>query len=375
MANVDSLENVPAVPVRPIHARPPLGQHCAKSLRSGSKDRFGELLGGSLAMRQLFPLLERIAASHVPVLIEGETGTGKEVAARSIHAASPRASGPYVIFDCGAIPRDLAESELFGHRRGSFTGATGDRMGAFNRAHGGTILLDEIGELPIELQPKLLRVLETGEVRSVGDDTSRRVDVRVLAATNRDLRSEVGRGTFRHDLLYRLDVLRVPIPPLRDRPEDIAPIAARLLEGQLIGPAILSCENLDRLCQHSWPGNVRELRNVLMRAVVMATGPEGAKPRATDLIVDLAPAESTSLGRCMSYPGVATPLPYKVAKEELLAGFESAYVRALLLRHNGVIRRAAIAAGISRKHLHELVQRFDLRCTNEGDDPQIDTDE
>jgi DNA-binding NtrC family response regulator len=311
-------------------------------------------------MREVFAMFERVAPTDVPVLIEGETGTGKELAARSIHAASGRREGPFVVFDCGSIPRDLAESELFGHKRGAFTGAVTDRLGAFHRADGGTIVLDEIGELPIELQPKLLRVLETGEVRSVGDDTPRKVSVRVLAATNRDLHAEARRGTFRQDLVYRLDVVRIRLPPLRFRPDDVAMLVDRLLAGHIDPSETLGGANLDRLLGYAWPGNVRELRNALMRAVVLAGRPDGRKPRFSELLINVDPSTSPALTIGISYPGVSSPLPFKAAKEQLIAAFERAYLEALLPRHGGVVSRAAEAAGISRKHLHDLIRRLGL---------------
>ena len=198
-----------------------------------SERLFGDLYGESVAMREVFAILARVAPTDATVLIEGESGTGKELVARAIHRHSARSDANYVVFDCAAVPPQLAESELFGHKRGAFSGAVEDREGAFQRANGGTICLDEIGELPIELQPKLLRVLETGEVRRVGDDTMRKVDVRLVSATNRDLRAEAQRGTFRSDLLYRLDVVKVRMPPLRHRPEDIAGLVSKLLSDKL----------------------------------------------------------------------------------------------------------------------------------------------
>ncbi|MGE5181408.1 MAG: sigma 54-interacting transcriptional regulator, partial [Acidobacteriota bacterium] len=186
-----------------------------REVAPSSHERFGEVLGSSLAMREIFAVLERVAPTDATVLVEGESGCGKELVARSLHAASARARGPYVVFDCGAVPAELAESELFGHKRGAFSGAVSDRTGMFVQADGGTLCLDEIGELPLDLQPKLLRVLETGEVKAVGADTMKKVDVRVVAATNRDLHAEARRGRFRTDLYYRLDVVKVRIPPLR----------------------------------------------------------------------------------------------------------------------------------------------------------------
>src|SRR5262249_28857034 len=237
------------------------------------KRAFGDLIGGSVAMREIFAILERLADTDVPLLVEGESGTGKELVARSVHEASRRGQGPYVVFDCGAVPAELAESELFGHKKGAFSGAVSDRAGAFQRASGGTLCLDELGELPVDLQPKLLRVLETSEVRPVGEDNLRKVDVRVVASTNRDLHAEAQRGRFRADLLYRLDVVKVGMPPLRQRPEDIPALVARLLEGKVPSGDAIAGENLQTLMGYAWPGNVRELRNTLARAVALANRP------------------------------------------------------------------------------------------------------
>ena len=315
--------------------------------------RFGELYGDSVAMRQLFAVLERVAPSDVTVLVEGESGTGKELAARSLHRASARAAGPYVVFDCASIPRDLAESELFGHRRGAFSGAVEDRAGAFARAHGGTICLDEIGELPLELQPKLLRVLETGEARAVGEDMPRKVDVRIVASTNRELGAEARRGRFRPDLYYRLEVVKVRMPPLRARPEDIAGLAAHLLRGRLAPGDVIGGDNLARLVAYCFPGNVRELRNVLDRAVALAP----ALPRFAELVLNLGPASASPLTIGPTYPGLEGDLSYKVAKRQLLAGFDRLYVESLLERHGGNVSRAADAAELSRKALYDLIAR------------------
>jgi transcriptional regulator with GAF, ATPase, and Fis domain len=328
---------------------------------------FGDLLGESVAMREVFAILERVAATDATLLVEGETGTGKEVAARSVHAASLRAPRPYVTFNCSAVPRDLAESELFGHRRGAFSGAVADRAGAFVRAHGGTIFLDEIGEMPLDLQPKLLRALETGEVRSVGDDLERKVDVRVIAATNRDLFAEAARGTFRQDLLYRLDVVRVRLPPLRHRPQDVPQLVAHFLEGRVDPKEGVGGDNLARLLGYAWPGNVRELRNVLLRAVALAGA--SRKPRFSELVLNLGPVTPAPLTLGFAYPGTASLLPYKEAKQQLVAGFERAYVEALLERHQGNKSEAARAAGLSRKHLGDLFRR-----TLGQDDPDSGSD-
>jgi DNA-binding NtrC family response regulator len=311
--------------------------------------RFGELRGESVAMRELFAVLERVSATDATVLALGETGTGKEVVARSIHAASPRAAAPFVVFDCGAVPRDLAESELFGHKKGAFSGAVADRQGAFQRAHGGTVFLDEIGELPLELQPRLLRVLETGEIRSVGDDMVRKIDVRVVAATNRELTVEARQGRFRQDLLYRLQVVQVRVAPLRERPEDIAGLVAHFLDGKIADcPAGITGPNLSKLMAYSWPGNARELRNALARAVALA-------PRSTrfaDLVFNFGAADHGNVEQ-----GLPTGLSYKLAKQQVLENFDRAYLEALMEKHGGNLTQAAAAAGISRKHIYELLKR------------------
>ena len=327
-----------------------------REVAPSARRSFGKLVGESVAMREAFAILERVAPADVTVLIEGESGTGKELAARGVHDLSSREKGPYVVFDCGSVPADLAESELFGHKRGAFSGATADRLGAFQSADGGTLFLDELGELPLELQPKLLRALETGEVRPVGEDKSRKVNVRIVAATNRDLHAEVHRGRFRGDLLYRLEVVRVRMPPLRSRPEDMVPIATRLFEGHLPEDDRIEGENLQRLMAYGWPGNVRELRNTLLRAVTLA----GKGAVFSKLVFNLGPGghqEPATLG--MELPGVSSPMLYKEAKARLLLHFERAYVASLMERHDDNVQRAAEAAGLSRKHLYELLKRVD----------------
>ena len=329
---------------------------------------FGELYGASVAMREIFAILERVAPADVSVLVEGESGTGKELVARSIHAASARANGPYVVTDCGSIPAELAESELFGHKRGAFSGATADRAGAFVRADGGTLCLDELGELPLDLQPKLLRVLETGEVKPVGADTPLTVDVRVVASTNRDLRAEVRRGRFREDLLYRLDVVKLRLPPLRQRPDDVPGLVVRLLEGKLPPKDVIEGANLARLQAYGWPGNVRELRNVLARAVALARRPGEPPAPFAKLVFNLGPAAEGPATLGASYPGVDAPLPFKEARAQLLDSFERAYVAALLARHGDNLSRAAQAAGISRTFLYELIRKTTGENTDDSPD-------
>jgi DNA-binding NtrC family response regulator len=337
-----------------------------RELAPSTARSFGELFGESVAMREVFAILERAARASVTILIEGESGTGKELAARSIHKASPRAAGPYVVFDCGSVPAELAESELFGHKKGSFSGAAANRAGAFQHANGGTICLDELGELPLELQPKLLRVLETGEVRPVGEDVPQKVDVRVIASTNRDLSAEAHRGRFRSDLLYRLEVVRIRLPTLRQRPEDIPGLVARLLEGQLPPGDAIDGDNLGKLVGYSWPGNVRELRNALSRAVTLARPPtSGAPARFADLVFNLGPASETPTTIGQELPGVSSRVPYKEAKSQLLLSFDRAYLATLLERHGGNVTKAAAAAGLSRKHLYDLIKRVE-ESTPEG---------
>jgi len=322
-----------------------------------NESHFGDLWGSSLAMREVFAILERVAGANATVLVEGESGTGKELVARSLHRASPRARKPYIVFDCTTVTKELAESELFGHAKGAFSGAVSERDGAFRQADGGTIFLDELGELPLDLQPKLLRVLESGEIRRVGDSQHRKVDVRVVAATHRDLHAEARRGRFRSDLLYRLSVVRVQLPPLRARPEDIAVLTERLLAGQLAEGSRIAGRNLERLMCYSWPGNVRELRNVLTRAVALA--PRNDRVVFDDLVINLASdaTSPTTLGYC--FPGVDSHLPYKEAKQRLISQFDDEYVQALLRRHGGNITQAAQAADLSRKHVYALLRRVE----------------
>jgi DNA-binding NtrC family response regulator len=302
--------------------------------------RFGGLLGHSIAMRRTFSLLERIAASDATLLIEAETGTGKDLAAEAVHDASKRATGPFVVFDCSAVSTSLIESELFGHAKGAFTGATADRAGALEAADGGTLFLDEIGELPLDLQPKLLRALENREVRRVGANQRRQVDVRVIAATNRSLTTEVERGRFREDLYYRLAVVRVVLPPLRERPEDI-PLLVRHFAKDREVPA----QVLESLSVQAWPGNVRELRNAVERMLSIGFPAPLARthePPAPALPVDVS-------------------VPLKQARDELIERFERTYLREALARTGGNATRAAQIAGVSRKFVQRALDRYKLR--------------
>jgi DNA-binding NtrC family response regulator len=319
--------------------------------------RFGELVAESLAMREVFAVLELAARSDVTVLVTGETGTGKELVARAIHDASPRRREPFVVVDCGALPETLLESELFGHVRGAFTGAVGERKGAFQRADGGTLFLDELGAISPAVQARLLRALEAKTVKPVGADAERPVDVRVVAATPVDLATRVASGTFRADLLYRLSVVAVEVPPLRSRREDITAIAAELLKrrgfvdaGPIRGP------NLERLLVHRWPGNVRELRNVIERAVALTPGAVSFE----GLRVSLEPLTGP--------PGPAAArvdLPFKEAKERSVGDFELAYLRAVHERFDGNVSAGARFAEVDRKHWRELLQKHGLLTRSE----------
>ena len=313
-------------------------------------DTFGSLKGQDPKIRRLFALLADIAVTNATVIIEGETGTGKELVADEIHKHSLRANGPFVVFDCGAVPHDLIESALFGHVKGSFTGAVSDRKGAFGEAHGGTIFLDEIGELSPDLQPSLLRVLDKRAVRRVGANQYEKVDVRVVAATNRDLREEVVRRNFREDLYYRLAVIRITLPPLRERGMDIPYLVDHFV--QLFSPKgrrlEVPPEEMARLQRHSWPGNVRELRNVIERACVLSKG---------DVI---STDDAFMSGDTAPSLGVRTDLPFKEAKGQLVEFFELEYIVDLMRRHKMNLSAAAREAQIDRKHLRELIRKYDI---------------
>ena len=318
--------------------------------------RFGAMVGSSLTMRRAFGILERASQSDASVLLLGESGTGKELAARAIHEHSGRASGPFVVFDCGTASETLIESDLFGHVRGAFTGADAERAGAFERAHGGTLFLDEIGDLPLPHQPKLLRALERGEVMRLGARTMNRFDVRIVAATHHDLFAEVGCGAFRGDLYYRLAVVEVTLPPLRKRREDITSLVQTFLAaagrptGDVTGPA------LHRLESYAWPGNVRELRNVVARALALAP-PKAAFDKMPFL---LRPHVEEKEDRAENLR-VRTEAPFHDAKAELVEQFERIYVEELLRRHPDNMSEAARVAGIERKHLYTLVGRLGLQ--------------
>jgi DNA-binding NtrC family response regulator len=306
------------------------------------RSKFGGLVGESPAMRRLFALLERVSPTDVTVLVEGETGTGKELAARAIHECGPRTQGPFVVVDCSAVSPNLIEAELFGHTKGAYTGAERERSGAFETADSGTVFLDEVGELPLELQPKLLRVLQEREVRRLGEQLIRPVDVRVVAATNRNLADEVAQGKFREDLYYRLAVFRVTMPALRQRTEDIPLLVKHFLRDR---PGVqISDETIRKLQRAPWPGNVRELNNAVERALLLSF--EELEPLGTAL---------------KGGASVDASRPFKEVKGELIDDFEQQYLQKLLDRTGGNISQAAREAGIDRKHLERLVKKHNLR--------------
>jgi transcriptional regulator with GAF, ATPase, and Fis domain len=327
------------------------------------RTELGELVGASLEMRRLYAVIERIAPTDTTLLIEGETGTGKDVVARSLHAASRRAKGPFVPIDCGSIPENLFESELFGHVRGAFSGAIGDRKGVFEEADGGTLFLDEIGEMPIALQPKLLRAIETRTIRRVGSNTARPIDVRLCAATNRQLARCVNEGTFREDLYYRLAVVEVTLPPLRTRPDDIPALAQHFHRRLAPGSGDLPADFLARLAARSWPGNVRELRNFIERSVSLGyvTAPP-APPSAGAGAGRAAPTDVAGL--------VPLHLPLKDARQAWTESFEEIYLRSMLAKTGGNVTRAAELAGVSRRFLQRLAARLGIKASDVGADPQ-----
>jgi transcriptional regulator with GAF, ATPase, and Fis domain len=314
---------------------------------------FGRFVGGSPEIRRLYPLAERLARSQVPVIIEGETGTGKEVLAEAIHGASPRSAGPYVVFDCTAVPASLLEADLFGYERGAFTGAFAARKGVFEQAHGGTLLIDEIGDLDIALQPKLLRAIERCEIRRLGGDAPIVVDVRILAATRRDLDRQVQADRFRDDLFHRLAVGRIELPPLRQRRGDVALLAHHFWRQLGGGDCVLASSIVARWEEERWPGNVRELRNAVAR--LLALGDLAHEPEGRD-------ASLESFGRPGELPQsddylsaiLAQRLPLPVARVRLVAEFQRRYTAQVLAEHGGNVARAASASGIGRRYFNMI---------------------
>lgn len=325
------------------------------------RGRQGRLLGESAAVRHIFALLPRIASSDSTILLEGETGTGKGLLAELIHERSPRANGPFIVIDCGSIPPSLIEAELFGYVKGAFTGAHSSRAGAFEGAAGGTIFLDEIGELPLDMQPKLLRALEERVIRRIGSLEPVRLDVRIIAATNRDLRYEVNRGTFRADLFYRLNTVRIRLPSLRERREDI-PLLVHHFYQQFArdGDPPLPAQMLSYFINQSWPGNVRELRSAVERAVLMGDP-------STWFDMHKSVEESSALGPPSVPESVEDPNTpsFRAAKEKAIACWERGYIEALVKKNEGNLSKAARAARMDRNYLRELIRRHGINAAEQ----------
>jgi transcriptional regulator with GAF, ATPase, and Fis domain len=348
-------------PAREPHAEQPADDstRVREDARSG-----GVLLGASPAMEELFHLIEKAAASPLPTLIEGETGTGKELVARAIHQASRSAKGPFLPVNCAAVPENLLESELFGHRRGAFTGATGDHEGLFEAAQGGTVFLDEMGEMPLAMQPKVLRVLQEGEVTRIGEIRPRKVDFRLVAATNRDLLQEVERGTFRGDLFYRVSAFPIRIPALRERRSDVPLLVESFLavaarrQGKRVGA--ITDAALRALVAFDWPGNVRELQNEVQRVVALATA--GQPIDVAQLSPKLSSADDssdTSGDRVPTSPGLASSSPGSL--REARDAFESRYIAQVLEQQGGSVLKAARVLGLTRAGLYKKLKEFGLR--------------
>jgi DNA-binding NtrC family response regulator len=309
-----------------------------------ARTHFGRVHGFSVAMRRLYPTFEKLASARIPVLIEGETGTGKEVLAEALHEEGPLAKLPFVVFDCTAVPPNLVESELFGHEKGAFTGAVAKRRGVFELAHGGTLLIDEIGDLEASLQPKLLRVLERSEVRRVGGDHPIPVDVRILAATRRNLDREVQEGRFRDDLFHRLVVGRVELPPLRERRGDVEPLARYFWQQAGGEPRDFPADELGRWQDAPWPGNIRELRNAVARRLAMGAAVLSSQHEDDE--------ELLSLDEVLT-----RDLPLAEVRRIVNERLERAYVDRMLDKHDGVVTRAAEASGIARRHFQRIRAR------------------
>ncbi|MSP91906.1 MAG: sigma 54-dependent Fis family transcriptional regulator [Myxococcales bacterium] len=329
--------------------------------------QFGDLLGTSPEMREIFAILARAAPAEATVLVDGESGTGKELVAEALHQHSRRAQGPFVVFDCSAVQRDLVESELFGHVKGAFTGALATRRGAMADAQGGTLFLDEIGELELDVQPKLLRALEKREIKPVGSNERVPVDVRIVAATNRDLQQMVREGSFREDLYYRLAVLRVQLPPLRRRRTDIPLLVNHFLESAQVrsgraGPMTVSFDTMQQLQSYAWPGNVRELRNHIERAAVLSEGRELEVQLEETRQPRVALGGATDLGEL----AVDWALPFKDAKSRLIERFERVYWQRALDAHQWNVSGAARATGLHRKSLEYLMKKLDLKRPDEA---------
>jgi transcriptional regulator with GAF, ATPase, and Fis domain len=349
----------------------------AETRERTSVGAFGALLGESTKMRELFAMLARIAPTDLSVMIEGETGTGKELVAESIHRASARVDGPFVVFDCSAVASNLIESDLFGHERGAFTGASAARSGALEDANGGTLFLDELGELPLELQQKLLRCLQSGEFKRVGGRKYEKTDVRVISATHRNLRAEVEAGKFRQDLYYRLEGVPVHVPPLRERLEDLPLLVDHFLV-KTDPPTTLPASALDMFRAHRWPGNVRELRNVVRRMQMLPELPfklerheptSAAQPNA-GVVSHVGTRVVPRLVAWRSSDAAAQRtdwLPLEAARREFQDAFELDYLDVLKRQSSGNKTRAANWAGVSRQAIHKLARKHDIDWSDDSE--------
>jgi DNA-binding NtrC family response regulator len=331
--------------VGPVEFEISVDEQVLASMPGEEPDHYADMLGVSPSMRKLFGQLARLEGSKVNLLVCGESGTGKELVARAVHEHSPVRQGPLVVVNCGALDRQLVRSELFGHRRGAFTGATHNHVGAFEAASGGSLFLDEIGELPLDVQPVLLRALELGRIAPVGSHEERAIDVRLIAATHRDLLSEVQAGTFREDLFYRVQVVRLDVPPLRARLEDVPVLAQAFARRQ--GLPSLPEDVVEALMRHHWPGNVRELRNAVEAYAALGTLPRAGAANADT--IDAALNEFVDPSR-----------EYAAQKAELLQRFTRAYLRRLLESTQGNQSEAARLSGLERSYLGKLLSKLGL---------------
>ncbi|MBX7116769.1 MAG: sigma-54 dependent transcriptional regulator [Myxococcaceae bacterium] len=324
-----------------------------------------DFIGESAKMRAVFQLIEEVSYSTSTVLIQGESGTGKELVARSIHKRSPRKSQPFVAINCAAMTETLLESELFGHVKGAFTGAASNKKGLFEAANGGTLFLDEIGDMPLMTQVRLLRVLQEGEVRPVGANETIKVDVRLIAASNVDLKKAMTAGKFREDLFYRLNVITVALPPLRERPTDVPVLAHHFLRlySRKLNKSIekIAGDALEALVGNKWPGNVRELENVMERATVLARGKEIT-------LMDLPPGFTANLGAHETDIGSLSHLPYSQAKKLAQAAFDRRYLQGMLKKARGNITSAATLAGLDRSNFRRLLKHYGLQSAGKEDD-------
>lgn len=324
------------------------------------EDSYEGIIGKSRKMRDVFDLIDSVAPTSATILILGESGTGKELVAQAIHKRSLRRDKPFVVINCSAMPENLLESELFGHKKGSFTGAVFDKKGLFEEADGGTIFLDEIGEVSMSIQVKLLRVLQEGEIRAVGDTASKHVDVRLVAATNKDLAGLVNEGKFREDLYYRLNVIAVTLPPLRDRADDIPILAYHFLQkySQKMNKkaATLAPDVMDILQHYEWVGNVRELENVIERSVVLA---DADTIHVRDLPPKVAGNAVADPGRRVAENDLST-LSYQEAKERAFQSFNKAYITNVMRQAGGNISLASAKAGMDRSNFKKILKKYDI---------------